>query len=155
MSIRPNSDLVIAAWVRAACGLPTNGVATTLPDQPWPGDQFVQIMQVGGTPNPESPLRRPVATLNCYAVKPNSLKPPWGRANALAEQIWEATFVTRYHDDPACTLTMPTGYGAARVLDVIALTEPRRLPADPSQYALYGLDIQVDWAPVDLVVAAQ
>ncbi len=150
----PNVELIASAWVIAAVdGVTAGKVATKLPDAPWPDNEFVQIMQVGGTPDPDNPQSQPVVSFNCYANKANSKNPPWGQANQLAMRIWRATYVKRWQPHPAVELTtLPTGYGRAIVQTVTALSEPKRIPSDPSQYAVYSLDVQFYWIPASEVI---
>lgn len=149
----PNDELVAMAWLPAAVSrITTAKVATTLPDPPWTDDEFVQIMQVGGDADRDNMISEPVISVNCFAMKASSIKPPWGQANHLASLIWEATFQRRWAPDPAVELTMPTGYGRAIVRTVSALTRPRRIESDPSQYAVYNLDLQFNWVPASVVI---
>lgn len=152
MSFLPNAELVAKAWLLAAVpGLSAN-VATTLPDLPWPNSEFIQVIRVGGSPHPELPQFQPVMSINCFAAKQNSTKPPWNQANELAMRVVMATYPTRYRNSPAVMLTMPTGYGLARVQSVYPLTEPVKTPSDPSQYALYTVDLQFVWTPDSEVI---
>jgi hypothetical protein len=148
----PNTELVARAWLLAAVTGLTGKVATTLPDPPWTDNEFVQIMSVGGTPDPELARFNPAVTVNCYAMVPGSTKPPWGRAAQLAMRIWQATLPVRYSPDPAVELDLPDGYGRAIVQSVSAVSDVRRLPSDPSQYAVYNLDILFSWVPASVVV---
>lgn len=154
MSFIPNAELVCKAWLLAAVpGLAAN-VATTLPDPAWPNNEFIQIARVGGSPTIDLPQFQPVMSINCFALKPNSIRPPWGQANELAMRVVMATYTRHYAGHPAVQLTMPTGYSAARVQAVYPLSEPVKTPSDPSQYALYTVDLQFVWIPSDLVVVA-
>jgi hypothetical protein len=148
----PNTELVAKAWLLAAVSGLTGKVATQLPDPPWQDGEFVQLMQVGGTPHMYVPQPQPVVSFNCYARKENSLTPPWGQANQLANRIWRATYVKRWQPDAAVELVMPTNYGRAIVQSVIAMSEPKRVPSDPSQYAVYSLDVQFFWIPASEVI---
>lgn len=149
----PNDELVAKAWLVAAVPLAASKVATTLPDPPWTDDEFVQIMQVGGSPDQDVPVGEPVISVNCFAMKASSLKPPWGQANQLAQQIWLATFPVRWAPDPAVELaTLPAGYGRAIVRVVRAMSQPKRIESDPSQYAVYNLDLQFSWVPASVVI---
>lgn len=149
----PNDELVALAWLVAAVPLASSKVATTLPSPPWTDDEFVQIMQVGGSSDPDTMLARPVVSVNCFAMKADSIKPPWGQANHLASSIWQATYQRRWAPHNAVELTMPTGYGRAVVLSVFAVSRPRRIPSDPSQYAVYNLDLEFAWIPASVVIA--
>lgn len=148
----PNNELVARAWAIAAVPTLAGKVATLLPDQPWTDNEFVQIMQVGGGPDAYNMQGQPVVSFNCYAVKPNSKSPPWGQANNLANQLWRATYVHRFAPDPVVELVMPDGYGRALMQSVIAMSEPKRVPSDPSQYAVYNVDIQMFWVPASEVI---
>jgi len=149
----PNDELVAKAWLEAAVPLTAGKVATTLPDPPWTDDEFVQIMQVGGNPDPELMIAEPVVSVNCFAMKANSIKPPWGQANHLAQLIWQATLQRRWAPHPAVELVLPSGYGRAIVRTAQAVSLPKRVPSDPSQYAVYNLDIQFSWIPASVVIA--
>lgn len=153
MSFLPNAELVTRAWLLAAVpGLSAN-VATRLPDPAWPNNEFIQIIRVGGGPNIDVPQFQPVMSINCYAMKQNSLNPPWNQANELAMRVVAATYDIRYASHAAVALTMPTGYGRARVQSVYPVSEPVRTPSDPSQYALYTVDLQFIWTPDSVVIA--
>lgn len=155
MSLIPNAELVARAWLIAAVtGLAAGKVSTNLPDPPWPDDEFVQIMSVGGTPDPDNPIYRPVISINSFAMKSGSLKPPWGKANQLAERIRLATYQIRRQPSGGVELVMPSGYGRALLLSVWPVSEPRRVPSDPSQYAVYNQDVQFVWTPASEVIAA-
>lgn len=151
----PNAELVAQAWlVAAVSGLTASQVATTLPDPPWPGNEFVQVTQVGGTPDIYTPVMESVVSVNCFAIKSSSLKPPWGQAAQLAMRIWEATFPVRYAPHAAVVATMPkSGYSQAHIRTVVAVSQPKRIPSDPSQYAVYNLDLQFSWSVVGMTVA--
>jgi hypothetical protein len=154
MALLPNDELVAKAWLVAAVdGLTAAKVATTLPDPPWTDDEFVQIMQVGGDGDRDLPTAEPVVSVNCFAMKAGSAKPPWGQANQLAQKIWMATFPVRYSPDPAVELDMPSGYGRALCRTVQAVSRPRRIPSDPSQFAVYNLDLLFSWVPASEVIA--
>jgi len=55
-SLIPNAELVAKTWLLAAVTGLTGKVSTNLPDVPWPDDEFVQIMKVGGSPVTDVPL---------------------------------------------------------------------------------------------------
>lgn len=158
MALIPNDELVARAWlVAAVTGLTAGKVATTLPDPPWTDNEFVQIMQVGGAPNAELPVFEPVVSVNCFAMVLGSTKPPWGKANALANQIMATTYNRRpAHADMLLDLEALlgaafSGYGDALVRSVWPVSLPRRVPSDPSQYAVYNLDLQFSWTAVSEV----
>lgn len=148
MSLLPSSELVAVAWLTGVSGLPSTAVGTTLPKDTsaWADTGFVQVGVVGGTPDADVPVARPVMDVRCWAVRPGSAKPPWGKANQLAEVIRAACY--RGEDDAEPfqrVVTLPAGYRQARVLSVYWVTEPRRLPSDEARFACYGGDLQIHW----------
>jgi hypothetical protein len=146
MALIPNDELVAIAWLDAAVsGITSAKVATTLPDYTsWTDNEFYQIMQVGGSPNIDLPVNQPVISINCFAVAPGSTKPPWGHAHQNAMKVLAATY-NRRPAAAANLLTMPAGYGAALVQSVYPISQPRRLPSDPSQFAVYNFDFAMVW----------
>lgn len=145
----PNAEQVAKAWLVAAVDGLSGNVATALPDVPWYHDEFIQIMKVGGSPEIDTPLLHPVISVNCYAMKQNSRRPPWNQANELAMRVLKAAYeqAFRFAPDPTVTLTLAAGFMAARICSVYPLSEINRLPSDPSQYAAYTLDLQFTWVP--------
>lgn len=149
----PHNELVARAWLIAAVPrLIAGNVATTLPDPPWANNEFVQIMQVGGDGDRDNPIESPVVSLNCFAMKPNSRQVPWGQAESLAQDIWIQTFQIRYAPDPAVALDLGSLYSTPLCRTVQAVSLPRRIPSDPSQYAVYNLDVLFDWVPAEVVI---
>lgn len=144
MPYNPNNELVAKAWIQGVPGVPLNSVATTLPrdNTTWAASGFVVIEGViGGSSNLYYELRSPVLSIASYAVTPNSDKPPWNKANQLAETVRKAT------KDQALakrTLSLPAAYYGARVLEANALTEPVRR-SDPGSYAVYGFELELHW----------
>jgi hypothetical protein len=148
----PNSLLVAKHWLLAAVGGLDQNVATTLPDPPWHNDEFLQVMNVGGAPDLDVPMFHPVVSVNCFAMKPNSTKPPWGRAAQLGMRVIKATYQIAYAPSTRVELNLPDGYGRAIVHSVSAVSDLREIPSDPSQYAAYNLDLAIHWTPASLVV---
>lgn len=148
-----NAELVARHWLLAQDFIDSN-VATTLPDVPWPNDEFVHIVNVGGTPDRDNPLMSSVVSFTCYAMRHGSTKPPWGKANQLAMKIvmacWAQTNL--YAPDPRVALDLPSSYGRTLVQSVWPVSEVRRAPADPSQYAAFNVDIQLVWTPAEVVI---
>lgn len=144
---RPSIDLVAPAWLRLVPGVDETKVATSLPSDvsALRTGAFVTIGNAGGTPNRDVPLRAPVLTASCWAAPATvgSTQVPWGRASDTAEAIEAATW------DPALMDRLidltPRGYAPARVLTVVALSEPARVTGDPSGFARYDIDLLVNW----------
>lgn len=151
MTVPPNSGLVAVAWVR---GISATGpfdpsrVAATLPSGTGADAAlvagFVQVSVVGGAPDIDIPVRRPVITIDAWVASGTGGRPPLGRAWALAEAVrtaTEGTFGWRR------AVAMPTGYGSAQVLSAYAVSEPREIKSDPGRYARVQFDLQIDWSP--------
>lgn len=146
MTFRANTELVTIAWLANVQGLTSSMVAATLPkdNTTWAASGFVTVRASGGSPGIHVPMRNPVVTLDCWAVRPGSAKPPWYQANQLAELI-----------DAGCrsalagrTVVLPTNYGSVRVHSAYLISEPRRVYGDQGDYARYTADMSVNW--VDL-----
>lgn len=149
----PTAELVAKYWLIAAVSRLSGGnVATTLPDLPWTNDEFVQVMNVGGTPHGHVPQMESAVTVNAFAAREDSTKPPWNQAATLAMEILVATYKIRYAPDPAVMLALPSGYGLARVHKVKAVSEIKKLPSDGSQYAVFTLDLVIGWTPDSVVI---
>lgn len=149
----PHGELVAQAWLRGVWGVPANGVGTTLPkdNSTWEASGFVQIETVGGSPNVDVPVYRPVISIHCWANKANSSQPPWGKANQLAEQIRIAGYgsVDSYAP-PERVVALAPNFQNARVMAAYALTEPRRINSDEARYAHYQFDMQFVYVPTFL-----
>ena len=148
----PTDELVAVAWVKAALSL-TNGVSTTLPDKPWADNQWLQIMQVGGSPDIDVPLMDAAISINAYAYSENSLKPPWNQANHLLARLLMATYSLQRQPSSQVELDLPGDFGRAVICSVRPLSLPRRIPSDPSQYAAYNMDVGILWYPASVVIA--
>lgn len=147
-----NNDLVTMAWIRTIPGVDFNQVGTTLPGDAskWSAAGFIQITSVGGSPHPDIPTHRPVMGIDTWAVGVSQTgeaggKPPWGKANALAEMIRAGCY--RNTELGVIPLNAPGLY--ARVQSVMPTTEPFRMPGDDARYARYHLDLQLIWVDVE------
>lgn len=138
----PTNELVAVQWIKSIQGIPANSVNTTLPADvsKW-ADGFVQVTLAGGSPDMYTPQNQPVLQLDCWATNPNSEKPPWGKANNLAEIIKAAC----YDKSVWGPLVMPATHENVRVLGSVAQTEPRRVLSDEARFACYTFDLQLFW----------
>lgn len=150
--LRANTELVAVAWLAGATGLSSSMVATTLPTDAttWAATGFVTVRTSGGAPAVDTPLRRPVVTVDTWAVNPTSAKPRWGLANYLAEVIARACDPLSDVERMAIQrpLVLPANYPAAVVKSAWIVSEPRRAYGDPGNYGHYVLDMALRW--VDL-----
>lgn len=148
----PTSELVAIAWLGLNVpGLAAGQVGTTLPKDvaAWQDQGFLQVQSIPGgrQPDVDLPLRLPVLQLDGWATSgPSSSKPPWNLANRLLELVrlaCEDAQTGKYGK----TLVVKADYRNARVQAVYPLTEPARVPEDPSGYARFTMDLAVDWVP--------
>lgn len=148
-TLHATPELVATAWLKTVVG---DRVATTLPKHSpdgthsWTDGGFVTLVVAGGTPNLYVPLREPAFGVDCWAVNPQSQKPPWNQAATLAEAIQAACY-----DHPAIPqrVTLPTGYPAAQVLSAYTTGEHRRITDDASSYARYSIPgLVIAWTEV-------
>jgi hypothetical protein len=141
------TDLVAIAWIESCEGIKQGQVGTTLPKpDKWDADGFVTVLTVGGTPHVNFALRRPVVQIDCWANNLNSNKPPWGKANNLAEIVLKAMYADQL--DIQRDLTLRDHFNNARVLSVWPQTEPRRIKDDEASYARYQFDAAMDWIEI-------
>lgn len=146
-TLRATTELVATTWLKGVVG---DIVAGTLPRGSggtfsWAGTGFVTIATVGGGADLYVPLRSPVVSVDCWAVNPDSNKPPWNRATYLAEQIQAATYDT---ENTPRLLTLPGAYPQARVLSVYSTYEARRVPSDEAGFARVNLGLTFHWVEV-------
>lgn len=145
MPHNPNSELVAVALIRSFAIGPSAsfGVGTTLPENKdsWI-DGFVQVQVVGGSSDPAFPERSPLIQVDCWVPSINSSKPQWGKANTIAEDIFE-----HIYDNPniGVNLSLGPNFKAATVQTVFPAGEIRRVNNDPAGHARYTFDIQMNW----------
>jgi hypothetical protein len=145
VSLPPNNELVTIAYLKSIVG---DRVATTLPKDitGWVDGGFCTVDTVGGTPNLYVPLHEPVMGVDCWAVNPDSQKPPWNKAAALAGLVQAACWD---HPRTPRTLVLPGDYPVVQVKSAYLAGEPRRVPDDPSSYARYSIPgLVVAWVVV-------
>lgn len=143
MARPPNDELVTVAFVKTLHADLASNVATRLPtDQSvWETLGFVVASGLGGDRHLDVPWERPSVQLDVYAVNPNSDDPPWDKAADLAALVVAGQYdMTKLHQP----LTLRTGYELARVTG-FACQRPRRQKGDPTNYAWYQIDAQIDW----------
>lgn len=158
MPINPNSDLVMEKWLGGINGLVPAMVASTLPRDvtTWttigPAKAFVVFTVVGGDPDLNLPIRRPVVQIDCWATRIGSTHPPWGTANQVAELIRDHVEARPVVYKRALTFTDKGDYRGARVQEAILRTEPRRgftpgptATGDEGGYARYMFDLELHW----------
>lgn len=149
---RANTDLVAVAWLGGITGLTPSMVASQLPtnNTSWAASGFVTVRTSGGRPILDNALRSPVVTVETWAANPTSSKPPWSKANYLAELIVRGCYPRTDAERVAMqrSLTLLPNYPQARVLSAYVVSEPRRAYGDSGDYAHFVFDVALTW--VDL-----
>jgi hypothetical protein len=142
--LRATTEQVTTAWLKGVVG---DRVATTLPkdNASWAASGFCTVVTVGGGASMYVPLREPVLAVDCWAVNPDSQKPPWFKAAQLAEAIQAACHA---HTGVPSTVVLGDGYPSAQVKTAYTAYEARRVPDDASSYARYTLGLVLGWVEV-------
>lgn len=150
MSLHPaTSELVAVAWILSLPDWAPGMCSTQLPkDQnSWAERGFCVVgPDVSGSQNPTVPWGESVHQIEFRAVNPNSLRPDYGLAAALGQRVANAAVAGLSLNTP---LTLRTGWHGARVTGAIP-RGLRRIPTDPSSYALYRMDLALNWVQADL-----
>jgi hypothetical protein len=147
----PHDELVAVAWLKGIPGVPATGVGTTLPgdNSTWAASGYLQVSVVGGSPDRDVPMHRPLIQVDSWAVNVNGAKPPWGKANQLAEVVVAAGYGRQDDAAPAQRIvTLPANYQQARVHAAYVVMAPRRILEDDARFARYQMDLQMAWSAV-------
>lgn len=146
-TLHPTSELVAAAWIDSIAGMPKGIVDTQLPadEQTWGDTGFVVVAVVGGSPDVDVAMKRPIIQVDCWATNPGSNKPPWFKAAALAEQIRTACYDRSTFGRALTPTANGVHYPTANCKTVYPLTEPHRIYGDAGNYAGYSLDLLLAW----------
>lgn len=145
MTHYPNAEMAAQGWIRSVPGVDPTKVATTVPADAslWADTGFVQLMSVGGSPAVHTALRHPTLSISAWAVAPGSQKTPWGKAQALAETVFQAFY------DPArfpfVAVFSPMDYYPAMIRTGYPLAEPRKIPGNDAGYAQVQFDAVFTW----------
>lgn len=149
-----NNELVTLAWIRDVVTAYDVAAGTTLqgpdPDTQvlsWGTTGFITAAVVGGSVNGTVPLRSPVMSIDVWAANVAGSRPPWGRANSIAELIVQAAYAFDWGDTQR-PVTLPTTFGRALVREGSVMNEPERRPADEAAYARYGFELTISWLPL-------
>lgn len=145
----PTSGLVSMLWLRQRVpGVTAAQVAGVLPEDrtKWADAGFIQVTEIpGARADIDLPqARRPIVQVDFWACKVGSAKPPWNLAARLVELVRAAVEVQEYGK----TLDMPASYLGARVQAAYFIDEPSKVLDDPSGYARFTADLEVDWTRV-------
>ena len=142
------TDLIAVAFLRTVPDLDPALISTTLPKDvaAW-ADGFVQVVGIGGAPGRYVPLHASIVNVSCWAANIDSGKPPWGKANQLAENI-KAECLNHSAFPKTLILTSFGDYAPARLHTVFFVNGPHRVPFDQGSYARYDGDLQLNWTPL-------
>lgn len=145
----PTSELVAIAWLTGAPLVPADAVSTLVPrdESVWAATGLIQVRCIGGSPNPDVPSYHPVMSIDCWAVDPHSSRPPWRKANQLAEIVKAAGFGGIDAVEPARRKVSMPGYYDALV-SAYAFFEPRPITSDDARFAHYQFDAQFHYTPL-------
>jgi hypothetical protein len=148
LPFHPVTDLVAVAFLRTVPELDSALVSTTLPKNAdaW-ADGYVQIVGIGGIPGIYVPLHASIVNVSCWAANMVSGKPPWGKANQLAEHI-KAECLNHSAFPKTLSLASFGDYASARLHTAFFVAGPRRIPSDEGSYARYDGDLQLNWTPL-------
>lgn len=144
LTLRATTEQVAVSWLKGVVG---DRVATTLPkdNASWAASGFCTVVTVGGGAQMYVPLREPVVAVDCWAVNPDSQKPPWFKAARLAEAIQAECLA---HPTVPRTVILGGGYPNAQVKTAYTAYELRRINDDASSYAHYSLGLSLSWVEV-------
>lgn len=146
----PTGELVAQAWIASIPGW-SAGVGQQLPadDSTWTETGFVTVSVVGGSPDVDIPIKKPVVQVDCWATMPGSNKPPWRMAANLAEQIRVACYDRLMFGRELRPRVDEIVYLTARATTAYMVTEPRPLYDDAADYAHYQFDLSLWWVTLD------
>jgi hypothetical protein len=164
LPLRASDEQVAVAWLStipeiAQLATPPP-VATILPGDvdeqgvvaPWVKTGFVTVSVVGGGPDNEIPVNRPVMQVDCWATVPGSNRPPWPVAAALANAVRYACWSIDQTPRPLTLSIKGKQYPLAVVQGARLLTAFRRRYSDAADYACMSADLWLNWiAPFDRI----
>lgn len=151
---RANAEAVMMGWLRTLADLPSQQIATALPERSpdFAANGFVLVASLGGAPD-ENGMHVSVLGVETYAYRERRAQLPW----ATAANMWSAISHAA-QDWRTAWLALLADYGQVLLRDVSVLTEPRRMPTNVRRpttpptteyYARYGGDVQITWTQSD------
>lgn len=147
----PIPHLVCKAWLRGVPGLNPDKIGRVRPKDTaaWAKTGFVQIGPTlgpgSGVDNERIPVRRSIFSITCWAVNPDSGRPPVNEASVLAELILADCRSDRGSGGRDVSPQMPSGYRGATVRSAWELGEPRETPGAAESFARVGFDLTIIW----------
>jgi hypothetical protein len=143
--IYASDEAVAKVWIGQLSGFTAAMVGETLPrdNSTWATSGYVTVAWAGGSTVPEYRLESPVMDVRGWAVTPGSDDPPWNKARNLALSVQAGTYrlTPWFVELPACSEN-------AVVKTAYVLGKPRRAYGDFGNYAVYALNLVLNWVPV-------
>ena len=141
-----SAEQVAVAWVKALNTAAGTAVATTVPEaKQWPlvgtTRAFIQALGTGGGTVGDTPYHRDVVSIDSWATKDNSDRPPIGLAMQLLLKVWGGAMsgqATGWLDVAPGQRAILHG---ARPLNA----HPRRVQDQDTSRAHYSLDVEITW----------
>lgn len=141
------TEKVVTAWLDTLPGITAAMVGDQLPQADingnfsWAASGFITPYGLGGAPNIYLPVENPVVGLKCWAVDPDTGRPPWNLANNLAQTVKNGCFT----NGGGQFLTLPYCDQNARLMSAYMPTQPRRAYGDTGDYACTVAEVQLHW----------
>jgi len=152
----PNAEIVVVSYLKAL-NVAGDAVSTDLPgpdkngNYPWQDTGFIRVGSIFEDINYYTTRREAVATLECFAYTPNAAKPPYPRANLLAEKVVNATLPNQYFNPVRGAIELPSRYYPVSILEATITTGPRRdLRIIQDTRAVYMLDLRILWVALPI-----
>jgi len=144
MEIGP--EQVAVAWVKALATEAGSAVATTVPEaKTWPlvgtSRAFIQVLGTGGGTVGDTPYHRDVISIDSWATKDNSDRPPLGLAYQLLLRVWGAGFNGKGRGLVEVAPDLVVSIDSVRPVNA----HPRRIPDQDTSRAHYSLDVEISW----------
>jgi hypothetical protein len=143
----PTNELAGIHWLKSLTGIPADKVAIKLPDvSKWHDTGFVTLdVSPAGQPDMYVPWNNPQFDVYTWAADLNSGKPPWRKANNLAQIIVEA----QWDFSTFGRIQTPAQYRDVHVASVTVLRHPTPALADDARFAVYLTEITMTWRRVE------
>jgi hypothetical protein len=141
-----SAEAVAVAWLKKLNTLAGTAVATTVPvASSWPlvgtSRVFLQVLGTGGGTVGDTPYHRDVVSVDTWATKDSSDRPPLGVAMQIALRVWGAGFSVS--NQGLLEVEPDTWVSVDSVRPVSA--HPRRIPDQDQSRAHYSLDMEISW----------
>lgn len=149
--VRATNDIVLGVALGALVPELFGHVGEELPPrEEWEAPAaFIRYAVVGGTPDVDLTLRRPVYTLEAWSNNGDDVRPPWGYANLAIEYVRELS--ERFSSNAVLgnvRCVPPDPWEPFVVHNLLIHQEPRKFRGDQTGAARYDMDIELWWTPL-------